>query len=157
MIVSDATILITLININRFDILEQFVDKIYITKEVYSEVSQKIYAKNFIDSLINKGFLEIKEFKNRQLYNEFRFILDKGESSSIVLALEEDLPLIIDEKKGRSFAKSKGVEIIGLIGIIKYLYITNKLSRNNVLEITALLNQSSFRISKKLLELILQK
>ena len=157
MIVSDATILITLINIDRFDILEKFIDKIYITKEVYSEVTKKIYAKNFIDSYLDKNFLEIKNFKNKQLYSEFCYILDRGESSSIVLALEQNLPLIIDDKKGRSFAKSKGVEIIGLIGIIKYLYSINKLSRDDVLDITELLNKSSFRISKKLLELILQK
>ena len=56
MIVSDATILITLINIDRFDILEKFIDKIYITKEVYSEVTKKIYAKNFIDSYLDKSF-----------------------------------------------------------------------------------------------------
>ena len=157
MIVSDATILITLINIDRFDILDKFIDKIYITKEVYSEVTKKIYAKNFIDSYLDKSFLEIKNFKNKQLYNEFRYILDRGESSSIVLALEQNLPLIIDEKKGKSFAKSKGVEIIELIGIIKYLYSVNKLSRDDVLDITELLNKSSFRINKKLLELILQK
>ena len=155
MIVSDATILITLINIDKFDILEKFVDKTYITKEVYNEVCQKVYAKKFIDSLIKKDFIGIKEFKNRQLYNEFRFILDKGESSSIVLAIEQKLPLIIDEKKGRNFAKSKGVEIIGLIGIIKYLYISGRLSKEEVLIIIELLNKRSFRIDKNLLELIL--
>jgi len=156
MIISDATILITLINIDRFDILEKFADKIYITNAVYKEVCQKVYAKKFIDSLIKKGFLEIKNYKNRKLFNEFRFILDEGESSSIVLALEQNLPLIIDEKKGRRFAKSKGVLIVGLIGIIKYLYSINTLNKEEVIDIIELLNKSNFRVSKKLLSLILE-
>ena len=157
MIISDATVLITLINIDRFDILTKFIDKIYITTEIYKEVSQRVYAKKFIDSYIQANFIEIKDYSNKQLFRELNTILDTGESSAIALALETNLPLIIDEKKGRRFAKSKGVDIVGLVGIIRYLYISDILDTNEVVDIIKLLNQSDFRISKSLLDMILEK
>jgi len=157
MIISDATVLITLINIDRFDILTKFIDKIYITTEIYKEISQRVYAKKFIDSYIHTNFIEIKEYNNKQLFRELHTILDIGESSAIALALETNLPLIIDEKKGRRFAKSKGVEIVGLVGIIRYLYVSNILDTNEVVDIIKLLNQSDFRITQSLLDMILEK
>jgi predicted nucleic acid-binding protein len=157
MIISDATVLITLINIDRFDILTKFIDKIYITTEIYKEVSQRVYAKKFIDSYIQANFIEIKDYSNKQLFRELNTILDIGESSAIALAIETNLPLIIDEKKGRRFAKSKGVEIVGLVGIIRYLYISDILDTNEVVDIIKLLNQSDFRISQSLLDMILEK
>jgi predicted nucleic acid-binding protein len=155
MIVSDSTILITLINIDEFELLESFVKSIIITKEVYEEVSQKIYAKNFIDAKIDKGYMRIENYSNRQLFYEINTILDKGESASITLAIEKSLPLIIDEKKGRRFAKAQGVEVVGLIGILRYLYLGKKLSKKQSLEIIKKLNNSNFRIDKKLMEMIL--
>jgi predicted nucleic acid-binding protein len=156
MIVSDSTILITLINIDEFELLESFVESIIITKEVYEEVSQKIYAKNFIDAKIDKGYMRIENYSNRQLFYEINTILDKGESASITLAIEKSLPLIIDEKKGRRFAKAQGVEVVGLIGILRYLYLGKKLSKKQSLEIIKKLNNSNFRIDKKLMEMILE-
>jgi predicted nucleic acid-binding protein len=156
MIVSDSTILITLINIDEFELLESFVKSIIITKDVYEEVSQRIYAKNFIDAKIDKGYMRIENYSNRQLFYEINTILDKGESASITLAIEKSLPLIIDEKKGRRFAKAQGVEVVGLIGILRYLYLGKKLSKKQSLEIIKKLNNSNFRIDKKLMEMILE-
>jgi len=66
------------------------------------------------------------------------------------------LPLIIDEKKGRRFAQKQGVEVIGLIGILRFLYIEEKLSYDDTLNIVNKLNNSDFRISDKLLALIFE-
>ncbi|MCO5241448.1 MAG: DUF3368 domain-containing protein [Chitinophagaceae bacterium] len=46
-------------------------------------------------------------------------LVDKGEASAISLALEsENSLLIIDDRKGRRFARQLGLSIIGTIGII---------------------------------------
>ena len=155
MIVSDSTILITLINIDEFELLESFVESIIITKEVYEEVSQRVYAKNFIDAKIDESYIKIENYTDLQLFYEINTILDKGESASITLAIEKSLPLIIDEKKGRRFAKAQGIEVVGLIGILRYLYLEKKLSKKESLEIIKKLNNSNFRIDKKLIEMIL--
>jgi len=83
------------------------------------------------------------------------YILDRGESASIALALEKKLPLIIDEKRGRKFAQKQGIEIIGLIGILRFLYIEKRLTKDEILAIIDKLNSSGFRVTHKLLDLIL--
>lgn len=45
--------------------------------------------------------------------------LERGEASSIALALEaDDALLIIDERKGRIHAKRLGIRITGVVGVI---------------------------------------
>ena len=156
MIISDATILITLINIDEFSILKLFIEKLTITNEVYKEVSKKENAKKYLDHQIAKGFISMESYKSLSLFKELNYLLDAGESASIALAIEKNLPLIIDEKKGRKFAQKQGIEIIGLVGILRFLYVEKRLSQEETLNIIKKLNASDFRISDKLLTLILQ-
>lgn len=130
---------------------------IIMPQEVYDEVTVKPSAKKFIDAEIKSGFLSVENYENKQAFKEICFILDKGESASIALAIEKQLALIIDEKKGRKFAESCGVEIIGLVGILKFLYASKRLAKKEVLEIIESLNQSDFRISEKLMKSIIDK
>ena len=155
MIVSDATILITLINIDEFRVLKHFVDELIIPLEVYEEVSQQASAKKYLDHEISKGFISVESYDNDSLFREINYILDAGESASITLAIEKELALIIDEKKGRRFAHKQGLEIIGLVGILRFLYVATRLSREEILAIIEKLNASDFRVSSKLLDLIL--
>ena len=155
MIIADSTVLITLINIDEFEILKLFIEQVTITNEVYTEISIQPSTKMFIDKEIAKGFIVVEPYKNRQLFKEINFILDAGEASSITLALEENLPLIRDEKKGRKFAKSKGIDVIGLVGILRFLYVEKILNVDRTKEIIGKLNHSEFRISQKLLYMIL--
>ena len=156
MIISDATILITLINIDEFRVLKIFIDSIIIPPEVYEEVSLKPSAKKYMDHEISEGFIAVESYKSSSLFKEINYILDAGESASIALAIEKKLPLIIDEKKGRKFAQKQGVEIIGLVGILRFLYVENHLNKEELLAIIKKLNGSDFRISSKLLDLILE-
>lgn len=156
MIVSDATILITLINIDEFTILELFVEKIIIPNEVYKEVSKKPNPKKYLDAQISQGFISLESYKDSTLFKEINYLLDVGESASITLAIEKELPLIIDEKKGRRFAQRQDIEIIGLVGILRFLYVEKRLDRDKILAIIQKLNDSDFRISNELLALILE-
>ena len=154
MIIADTTVLITLVNIDEFRLLKLFVDHIIIPKEVYEEASQQISTQKFLEAQIDSGFLKVESYDDSEMFGQFCYILDKGESASITLAIEKSLPLIIDEKKGRKFAQMQGVEIIGLVGIIRYLYLEKNLSKEEVLDIIEKLNRSDFRISQGLLEMI---
>jgi len=156
-IVSDATALIVLINIDRFELFKMMFENIIMPQEVYDEVTVKPSAKKFIDAEIKSAFLSIVNYEDKQAFKEINFVLDKGESASIALAIEKKLPLIIDEKKGRKFAESCGVEIIGLVGILKFLYASKRLTKQEVLETIESLNQSDFRISEKLMKSIIDK
>ncbi len=155
MIVSDATILITLINIDAFEVLRLFTTQLIIPPEVYQEVTPKPSAKSYIDHEINEGFIRVEVYRDSTIFRDLSYILDVGESASMTLALERDLPLIIDEKKGRNIARGQGIEIIGLVGILRFLYIEERLSREELMDIIERLNDSDFRISARLLGLIL--
>ena len=63
MIVADSTVLITLINIDEFRILKAFVETVIIPYEVYQEVIQKAYAKNYLEKQIEQGFVMVENIK----------------------------------------------------------------------------------------------
>ena len=157
MIVADSTVLITLINIDEFRILKVFVKTVIIPYEVYTEVAQKEDARNYLDREIKEGFVLIEKYKDSLLFNTIHTELDSGESAAITLSLEKNLALIIDEKKGRKYANDKGIEIVGLVGILRFLYIENKISKSDVVKIVDALKKSDFRISQSLLNMILFK
>jgi len=154
MIVSDATVLITLININALEVLGLFTEQIILPTEVYEEVTYRPSAKSVIDQEIERGFMAVEKYENHTIFNELNYILDAGESAAMTLAIEKKLPLIIDEKKGRSIARRQGIEIVGLVGILRFLYMENRLEKEKVLEIVDRLNRSDFRVSEALLALI---
>ena len=155
MIISDATTLIALINIDAFSLLKLFVDSVIIPREVYDEVCHKPHAKTYLDNEIEAGFVSVRSYKNDALYREIRYILDGGESAAITMAIEHKLPLIIDERKGRIFAQKQGIEIIGLVGIMRFLWIQERISREKIASVIEKLNRSDFRISPKILAWVL--
>ena len=143
MIISDSTALIILNNLNRLDLLKIF-KEVYIPKKVYEEI-------NFKNDFLIPDFIKIKQLKNKDLYFYLTKILDEGESEAITLAKELNLPLIIDEKKGRKVAKNLKIKIIGFLGIIYLNYKKELITKE---EISSILNkaiENGYRISKKLL------
>lgn len=156
MIVSDSTALITLINIDEFELLSFFTQKVFIPKEVYEEVALLDEARVFLDVQIERKFIEVSMYNNQLLYDELNILLDSGESASIILALEKKMPLLIDEKKGRNVAQDMGIDIIGLIGVIRFLHKKEKISKKRTKEIMQKLSTSSFRVSKKLVDMVFE-
>jgi predicted nucleic acid-binding protein len=80
--------------------------------------------------------------------------LDRGEAESITLAKSRNLPLIIDEKKGRSIAKSLHIPIIGLIGIILKLMEKKFIEKQQAIEIIQDIERNHFRLSDELKQLV---
>jgi predicted nucleic acid-binding protein len=117
-VISDSTTLISLLNIERFELLFKFSDKIIITPAVYGEVTVQKSAKRVLDEYIMLSKVTVSEVQNLKKVKELLIRLDLGESESIVLAEEQDLVLIIDEKRGKNIALSFGLKAIGLIGIL---------------------------------------
>ena len=155
-VISDSTTLISLINIERFELLFKFSETIIITPSVYSEVSIQKSAKRILDEYIMLLKVIVVEVKNIKKVKELLIRLDLGESESIVLAEEKNLPLIIDEKKGKKIALSFGLNTIGLVGILLVYKKREYLSSDEIIEIVEELREVHFRVSNKLLELLLE-
>jgi uncharacterized protein len=156
-IISDATAIIVLINIDRLDLLLRFKTPIIITDEVYTEVTKQPRAKKSVDEHVVGGNFHIDNPKNIELKQDLSISLDSGEASSIALAIENKLPLVIDEKKGRKIATSYGVKVIGVIGIIKHLLSNGTLLETECRDLLYELNSVGFYISDELAEYIFKE
>jgi len=155
-VISDSTTLISLINIEKFELLFKFSDTILITPSVYREVSIQKLAKRILDDYISLSKVVVNEVKDSKRVKELLIRLDLGESESIVLAKERNLPLIIDEKRGKNIAISFGLDTIGLVGILLIYRKRGYLSKDEIVTIVNELREVSFRLSDRLLRLLLE-
>jgi len=145
-IISDTTALIILAKSNHLDLLTNIINKVYIPKAVMREIQ---YKNDIVKILIeNTDFIEVKEIKNKKILCNIQDTnLDLGETEAIALALEMDLRLIIDEKRGRKIAKQKGVKIIGLLGILEVNFKLGFISYREVLYILEDFKRVNYRLS----------
>lgn len=116
-VVSDTSPITNLIKIGRLELLRQVFSEIIITEGVYDELIQINGRRALIDEA---SWIIIKEVQNKELVKDFLKLLDPGESESVALAIEIRADyLLIDEKKGRKIAREYGLNITGLLGILK--------------------------------------
>ena len=145
MIISDSTTLIVLFDLDRLDLLSNIFTHISIPEAVYEEISVK-------SSIVLPSFMKVQKVTDSELLDVLKNVLDLGESEAIALALELELPLIIDEKKGRKIALKEGIQIIGLLGII---YLNIKKKNINEVEAKEFLDDAvanGYRISTRLID-----
>ena len=144
-VISDASCLIALNNIDSLNILMDLYNEVIITNEVKNE---------FGESLPN--WINIVKVQDLQKKRELEEVLDLGEASSIALSLEiEDSILIIDERKGRKIASSLNIKIIGTIGVLILAH-KKGLIKDLITVILKLVN-SGFRLSDNLLNRIIEQ
>jgi uncharacterized protein len=148
LIVSDSSSIIILASLNRLDLLSGIFTKVYIPPSVYNEITIKNdrVKLNFIQS----GLFEKRTISKNDKLTFLLTMLHKGEAEAIALALENDLPLLIDEKKGRNIASKIGVKIIGFIGILILNYKTGIITKTEAIEIFNKAKSTGFRISKNI-------
>ena len=144
-IISDTSCLIALSKIERLHLLKDLYSEIIITNDVYLEFGGSL-----------PEWIIIADVKDKQIQKDLEERLDKGEASSIALALEiDDSMLIIDEIKGRRIAQSFDIDIIGTIGII--LLADKKGLISDVIGTILRLVNKGFRLSDKLINKIIEK
>ncbi len=134
-VIADASCLITLDNINELDLLQKLYQQIIVTPEVAEEVGESL-----------PGWVDQISSTNTSLIDQLSKSLELGEATSIALALEISGCLhIVDEKKGRSEAKKRGIRVTGTFGVVMQGIEEGLL--NNVDSIVERLEQVGFRIS----------
>ncbi|OFY96141.1 MAG: hypothetical protein A3K10_13800 [Bacteroidetes bacterium RIFCSPLOWO2_12_FULL_31_6] len=153
-VVSNTTPIISLLKLNRLDLLKQLYTQIYIPVAVYYEIEAG-KAKEFYKDLSKIKWIKIVEIQDKQAVKYF-LDLDSGEAEAIVLATELNADLIIlDEKLGRFHAKHADLKVTGTIGILL------KAKTNGLInELKPLLNELTKKdvwISEKLKKEILIK
>ena len=136
--------------IQKLWILEKLYGNVIIPEAVLYELEKLKLNKLNISQITDSTWIKIQPVMNESLVAILSESLDRGESEAIVLAqeLRADL-LIIDEIKGRNYAKKLNIRIIGLVGILVQAKIEGILE--NVGEILdELKHKAGFWISQEL-------
>jgi hypothetical protein len=115
--VSNTTPIISLLKLNRLEILQKLYTEVYIPFAVYEEIEAG-KSKGYYKDLSKIGWINIIGIQDKQAIKYF-LDLDAGEAEAIVLATEIGADLIIlDEKLGRFHAKHAGLKGTGTIGVL---------------------------------------
>lgn len=153
-VVTNTTPIISLLKLNKLEILKYLYQNIYIPLAVYNEVEAGKTTEYYKD-LSKIDWIKIEEIKDENAIKYF-LDLDLGEAEAIVLATELKADLIVlDEKLGRYHAKHADLKITGTIGIL-----IKAKKEGLISELKPLLNELSEKnvwISEKLKKVILEK
>lgn len=114
-VVADSSPLIALATCDSLELLVKIFDQVYVTPEVFAEVTQS--SKPFAEVL--SDFLQDKQHAITQKYINQNNNLDAGELSAIALYQQLNANfLLIDERAGRQFATELNITIVGSLGIL---------------------------------------
>jgi len=114
-VIADAGPIISLALIDKLAILDKIFDEVKIANAVWEEVTFD-ESKQFVERII-------LYFKNKickiESFNDLTFIMDAGESESLILynEIKADF-LLIDDKKARNIAENFGAKCIGTLGLL---------------------------------------
>lgn len=115
LVIADAGAIFSLAIIGKLELLNRLFDDIKISKAVWEEITLNKSTRFYktITHFFKPKVISIKGF------NELSFIMDYGESESIILYKELNADfLLIDDKKARTIAENFGIKCIGTLGIL---------------------------------------
>lgn len=152
-VVADAGPLIGLARARRLELLQRLYDSIWIPPAVRDElqVSSKRPGASRLESALVSGWLEIHDLSKsaHTSLTQLAPLVDAGEAEAIVLAEHIECRfLLIDDWRGRSLAKRRGVPVVGVAGIL--LTAKHQGLIDAVLPIMDELAQEGYRLSSRL-------
>ena len=128
-VVSNSSSLIFLAKLDIFNLAKNVFPKIIIPKKVIQELFEKDSPENeLIRRELNKFLFE------NEVINIKELSLGEGEKEAISLCLEKKINLFLsDDKKARNYAKSLGLDVIGVLGILLYNLRERKVNKKEFL------------------------
>ena len=153
-VISDTSPLCYLILIGEINLLPQLYGEVLIPQIVQQELSH------------NRSPIEVRNWINNPpdwlkvdavivTFNPALELIDPGEQAAIILAQQKQADLIIiDDYFARQIAQNYGLKVTGLLGVL------DEAARQNLIDfpqVIASLKQTSFRVSKSMIESLLQK
>lgn len=153
LVVSDASPLIFLAAVGRFDLLRRLYGSVVVPAEVFQEVTQaQPSLPGAVDAgrAVADGWMQVKTPAATPLDGWLSSLLDKGESQAITLALEIGAGvLLMDESDGREIAGRLGLKPIGTLGVLLRAKRAGLVPEVKPI-LTELRQRHSFRISAEL-------
>ena len=120
-VVSNTSPLLNLAIVDHLSLMYEQFGEVLIPQAVFEElrVEEGLPGSQSIREAIEKGWLGVKEAKDQIFVKVLRADLDKGEAEALALALQVKAEwVILDEREGRRIAKSLGLKVIGVLGVL---------------------------------------
>lgn len=134
-VISDTTPIISLLKINRLDLLEKSFGEVLIPNAVYAELTADSRFIEEARTLKKAPYIKPVSVSNPEAVRILRVAtgLDQGESEAIVLTDERKADiLLMDEAKGRAISGKMGITVMGTIGILISSYEDGLISAEEV-------------------------
>jgi predicted nucleic acid-binding protein len=121
------------------------------------KVNEERPGSQAIREAILSGWIQVQEVNNEPLAQLLKQTLDRGEAEAIALSIEVNADwTILDEREGRKVAKSLGLNVTGILGILLRAKQVGELESLQPI-IDDLINRAGFRIAPELLTQILNQ
>lgn len=159
-VVSDTTPIISLIKIERLNLLNQLFGEIQIPNAVYRELVSNNKYKQEANLIIQTNYIRKVDVKDKKSVDLLKRAtgLDEGESEAIILSDETNADiLLMDEIKGRQIAKQMGLNIMGTIGILITAFEEKLLSADEIKQCIEILQRTGRYISEQLYKQLMDK
>ena len=158
-VVSNTSPLLNLAIINHLALMKQQFGEIIIPEEVLKELrtDENLPGSQQLREAIAEGWLIVTPVENQALVQLLRRELDRGESEAIALGIQLNADwLLLDEREGRRIARTLGLNLTGIIGIILRAWRQGQVSSVKEL-INQLRDQANFHIAANLEQQILRE
>lgn len=157
-VVSNTSPILNLAIIERLNLLRQQFGQIQISPAVLDElkIDENRPGSQAIQGAISSGWIQVQPIRNQPLVQLLKKTLDDGEAEAIALAVELQAEwTLLDERDGRKVAKSLGLQVTGILGILLRAKQSGELlSLQPVIQ--DLTQKAGFRIAPELLAKVLQ-
>jgi predicted nucleic acid-binding protein len=155
-IVSDASPLIALAKLNKLALLLNVFSEVHIPQSVYLETTidrHRVDSQQIHDFVME--FATLHADQQGKEYEQFRSILDEGESQALALAKKLDCAVLIDERLGRVVAQQSAIPVVGVMGVLLQAKSTGQIE--NIRPLIDQLLQHDYRLSKRVIDLVLSR
>lgn len=121
LVVSNTSPIMNLAIVDQLYLLQKQFGEVVVPMAVIEELKldTDYSGTDRIRTAISEGWLRQETVKNTQVIQALKRELDNGEAEAIALALQlKTTQILIDEREGRSIAKSMGLNPVGVLGIL---------------------------------------
>ena len=157
LVVSNTSPILNLAIVGQLELMRQQFGQVQIPLGVLSElkVQENRPGSKEIQAALESGWIQVREITSLLNVQLLQQVLDRGEAEAIALAVELQADwMLLDERDGRKVAKSLGLKVTGVLGILLRAKQGGKLSSLPEV-IDALVAKAGFRIAPELVAKIL--
>lgn len=159
-VVSNTSPLVNLAIIGQLSLLRDQFGEIWIPDAVLEElrIQEDLPGSQIMREALKAGWISVyPEVKGQVLAQVLQRDLDKGEAEAIALAVQVKADwTLLDEREGRKIAKSLGLNVVGILGILLRARREGKLSSFKK-AMDNLRERAGFRIGAELYDVLLRE